>query len=374
MTNLDTSGHKLRIAHTESSCGWGGQELRILTESEGMIRRGHDVRIVCPQEAPIYEAAVRRQIPVEALPIERRKLRGLKAARRWLRANHVDIVNTHSSTDSWLFSIAARFTGRRLPVVRTRHIGAPVPRNTPTRWLYVHGAHQVITCGERMRQAMIEDNRFPAQQVVSIPTGIDTDRFVPGDRGAARHRLGLPTDRILIGIVAALRGAKGHQYLADAIRRLNRSHVEMLIVGDGLAREWIEGQIQELQMTDRVRMVGHQEDVVPWLQAMDIFALPTWAIEGVPQSIMQAMGCQLPVVSTNVGSIEDAVTHEVNGLLVPPQDVPALTEALKTLIEDESLRHRFGIAGRRQVLAQFGLDHMLDRMEDVFRQVLSKAA
>jgi glycosyltransferase involved in cell wall biosynthesis len=209
---------------------------------------------------------------------------------------------------------------------------------------------------------------------VSVPTGVDIDRFAPGDRDAARHRLGLPTDRILIGIVAALRGAKGHRYLADAVRRLTRKDVEVLIVGDGISRDSIERQIRELQMMDRVRMVGQQDDVVPWLQAMDIFALPTWAIEGVPQSIMQAMSCQLPVVSTKVGSIEDAVTHEVTGLLVPPRDAQALADVLKDLIEDESLRQRLGIAGRQHVVARFGLDCMLDRMEAVFRQVIAAAA
>jgi len=364
----------LRIVHTESSCGWGGQELRILTESEGMIRRGHDVRIICPREAPIYEAARHRQIPVEALSIERRKLQGLGAARRWLRANRVDVVNTHSSTDSWLFSIAARLAGRRLPVVRTRHISAPVARDPATRWLYVHGAHQVVTCGERMRQTLVVDSRLPAGHMVSIPTGIDTDRFAPGDRETARHRLGLPVDRILVGIVATLRSWKGHKYLVEAFLQLAAPNTSLLIVGDGPIRGRIEEQIAALDLTDRVILPGNQIDVVPWLQALDIFALPSYANEGVPQALLQAMACELPVVTTPVGSIEEAVTHEMTGLLVPPQNAQALVDALKVLIDDESLRRRLGVAGRRQVLARFGLDHMLDCMEDVFRKVISKAA
>ncbi len=156
---------RLRIVHSENSCGWGGQELRILGESRGLLDRGHDVRLLCPREAPIYDAAIERRIPVEALPIKKRTFKALLAVRRWLKANPVDVINTHSSTDSWLFSVAARTIGRRIPVVRTRHIGAPVHRDLATRWLYTRGASHVVTCGGRMRQALIQDNRFP-----SVPT------------------------------------------------------------------------------------------------------------------------------------------------------------------------------------------------------------
>jgi glycosyltransferase involved in cell wall biosynthesis len=286
----------------------------------------------------------------------------------------VDVVNTHSSTDSWLFSVAAKFAGRRLPVVRTRHISAPVARDPATRWLYVHGAHQVVTCGERMRQALVVDSRLPSDHLVSIPTGIDTHRFAPGDRERVRESLGLPADRILIGIVATLRSWKGHEYLIEAFHQLADPNTLLLIVGGGPQHENLQEQIAALDLTDRVIMPGNQTDVVSWLQALDIFALPSYANEGVPQALLQALACELPVVTTPVGSIEEAVMQEMTGLLVPPKDAHALAEALKVLINDESLRRRFGVTGRQHVLARFGLDHMLACMEDVFRNVMSRGA
>ena len=120
--------------------------------------------------------------------------------------------------------------------------------------------------------------------------------------------------------------------------------------------------------------VGHQDDVVPWLHAMDIFALPTWAIEGVPQSIMQAMGCQLPVVSTKVGSIEDAVTHEVTGLLVPTKDVGALAEAIRRFLDKPKIRKRMGTAGRKRAKEIFSTDVITDRLIDVYESVLGEKA
>ena len=77
----------MHIVHTEASCGWGGQEIRILTEAEGMLRRGHRVTLLCPPEARILVEAQQRKIPVVALPIGRKRLQGVLALRRWLKAH-----------------------------------------------------------------------------------------------------------------------------------------------------------------------------------------------------------------------------------------------------------------------------------------------
>src|SRR5271157_3579022 len=98
----------LSIVHTEASAGWGGQEIRILTEAAGMLERGHRVRLVTPAETAIASAAARAGIPVTALPIGKKGIHDFWSMRHWLSVNrtHVDVVNTHSSTDSWLTALA----------------------------------------------------------------------------------------------------------------------------------------------------------------------------------------------------------------------------------------------------------------------------
>src|SRR5712692_4020636 len=88
----------MNIVHTESSLGWGGQEIRILTEAAGMRRRGHQVTLLCPPEAKIFGEANLRGIPVVALPIARKNLTGIWALYRWLTSSRVEVINTHSST------------------------------------------------------------------------------------------------------------------------------------------------------------------------------------------------------------------------------------------------------------------------------------
>ena len=356
---------KLSIVHTEASLGWGGQEIRILSESQGMIARGHEVRLLCPPEARIYTEASRYGVPAIALPIGRKRPTGVKALYGWLKRNHCNVLSTHSSTDSWLAAFALLAMGRPIATVRTRHISAPVPRNAPTRWLYTRAAARIVTTGEALKKELVERNGFSAQRIDSVPTGIDTTRFSPGDRNAARAKLNLPLDRKLVGIIATLRSWKGHKFLIEALP----PDAHLVIVGDGPMRGVLEEMAAKHQLGSRVVFAGNQTDVVPWLQALDVFALPSYANEGVPQALIQAMLVGLPCVTTNVGGIPELAIHEQTALVVPTEDAKSLGQALQRLLTDPGLARRLGDAARAHAAANFSYQRMLDRMEEIYRQV-----
>lgn len=363
------------VVHTEASLGWGGQEIRVLSEMAGMIARGHRMLLLCPAEARIHDEAQARGIPVEALAIGRKRVAGLSALRRRLRQLAPDLVVSHSSTDSWLVALATRFWHAAPPVVRIRHISAPVGRNASTRWLYRRAAAHVVTTGERLRSDLIRDLGLDAERVSSVPTGIDLARYAPRDRDAARRQLGLPEGGYVTGIAATLRSWKGHRYLLEAWAGLARGADDrLLVVGDGPGRDNLRAQAVELGIADCVVMPGNQADVAPWLAAMDVFVLPSYANEGVPQAIMQAMATGLPVLSTPVGSIPEIVSDGETGLLVAPRDVAALRAALQRLAGDAELRARLGAAALAQARARFADSRMLDAMEGVFRRVLAARA
>lgn len=360
----------MKIVHTEASCGWGGQEIRILEEARGCIDRGHQVTLLCPAEARIFTEAQRRGVPVVALPIGRKRFAALLALRRWLRQNPCDIVNTHSSTDSWLGAITCRSLSAGPVTVRTRHISAPIPNNAFSRWLYNRGVAQVVTTGEALRQTLIRQLGVPADRVTSVPTGIDPVRFAPGDKKAARTALGLAADQPTLGIVATLRSWKGHLYLLDAFAQLNLPDWQLLIIGEGPMREPILAKIAELGLMDRVRLAGQQDRPEDWLRALDIFCLPSYANEGVPQAVLQAMFTALPIVTTPVGAILEAVSDGETALIVPPRDAAALAAAVNRLMTDPGLGQALGAAARARALARFSREAMLDRMEEVFERAL----
>ncbi len=361
----------MKIVHTESSSGWGGQELRILSEAQGMRARGHDVTLIAPRTHRIYAEALARGLPAADLPIGRKNVRGIMKLRGWLATHPVDVVNSHSSTDSWLVAIACKALGRSPALVRTRHISAAVQRDPLTRWLYSQAAKRVVTTGTALRTQLIAQNGFPAERIVSVPTGIDVAQFSPGDKREARSKLGLAPDARYVGIVATLRSWKGHLVLLDALQRLD--DCSLLVIGDGPRRALIEARVRELGLEARVRLVGHQEDPAPWLRALDVFCLPSYANEGVPQALMQAMLVGVPVVTTSIGGIPEIVNAGHTGLIVPPNDPAALADAIAWLLADPVLAAELAQAARTFGAQRFSKDLMLDRMERVFRDATAPA-
>jgi glycosyltransferase involved in cell wall biosynthesis len=366
----------MKILHTEASRGWGGQEIRILTEAAGMIARGHAVELACPAEARIFAEAPRYGVPAHALPIGRKNLAGLLALRGFLRAHAYDVINTHSSTDTWLAALAS-LGWSAPPLVRTRHISAPLPDNRATRWLYSRASAHVVTTGEALREQLIRDNGLPAAQITSVPTGIDPDRFPPTDatkRHARRMELGLPPEAPIVGIVATLRSWKGHRYLIEALPALPNPDTRLVIVGDGPQRDALEAQADALGLRGRIVFAGNRDDVAPWLQSFDVFALPSYANEGVPQALLQAMFTGLGAVTTDAGAIPEIAIDGKTALVVPRENVTALAAALGRLLTDPALAEHLGRAARERVLARHSLATMLERMESVFARAAGNLA
>ncbi len=384
----------LHIVHTESSCGWGGQELRILAEARGMIGRGHRVTLIAPVAARIFAEASRYGVPVTALPIERKRLGGVGAMRDWLSRHPTDVVNTHSSTDSWLTALAWASLRRPPAIVRTRHISAPVPNNLASRWLYRDASRFVVTTGESLRARLIERLGLDASRVLSIPTGIDTRAFRPPsarERTVARNAIGAGEGAFVVGIVATLRSWKGHRYLIDAFAEVVRRQIgasasgarramRLVIVGDGPQRDALEAQVDALGIRAHVRFGGNQPNVVPWLHAFDLFVLPSYANEGVPQAILQAMACGVPVITTDAGAIGEVAYASLAGdeaaataTIVGKEDAPGLREAIVALAADAAHRERLARNALVVVRERHGIETMLDRMETVFRRASGRS-
>lgn len=358
---------KLTILHTEASKGWGGQEIRILDESEGMRRRGHDVQIAAVGGTPLADAAKQRGIPLHEMPIDRRSFNALAALRRVIAEIDPDVIVTHSSTDSWVTAAACLFR-RRPAVVRVRHLGFQVAGGLVNRWLYGRVPAHVVTTGEATRNMLIDTLGLDPARVTSIPTGIDTERYKPGDRMQARAQTGLSARNFVIGIVATLRIGKGHRFLVSALEDPRLKDAMLVIVGDGPQEEALRAQAAELGVSDRVVFAGRQQDVVPWLQSFDAFALPSTAIEGAPQAVMQAMATGVPTVVTPVGAVPELVQDGKSGLFVNVSDAASLAGAFSRIQADPALAAGLAKEARAFAEARCTIAHMLDMMEDVLRK------
>jgi len=362
----------VKILHTEASPGWGGQEIRVLDESQGCIERGHKVWLAARGDAQIVPAAKQRGIEVFELPFQRVNFGSIRAMADLLRQIEPDIVVTHSRNDTWIAALGILFGRSKAKLIRLRHVSIPVKSGVRNRWLYGNRAARVVTTGEAIRSHLIDVLKLAPDHVLSIPTGTDLSRYHPGDKTSARAKLGLPQDKKLIGMVATLRSWKGHRFLVDAMLDKRLDGALAVLVGDGPQDENLMKQVAERGLKDRVIFAGRREDVQDWLRAFDVFVLPSTGNEGIPQALMQAMATALPVVTTPVGAIPELVTHNESGFIVQPENLASLAEGIATVLGDPALAKRLGDAGRALVEKKHTKAAMLDAMEAVFREALAR--
>ena len=364
----------MKILHTEASLGYGGQEMRIVKEAQGMAELGHELSLLCPAEAQIGTLARENGLNVHLLPIGRKKISAVLSLRSWLKENPQDIINTHSSTDSWLVALATRMMLSHPAIVRTRHISAPITDNMSSRWLYTKSCDHIVTTGENLRQTLIDINHFPAEHITSVRTGIDLDYFRPYDKGQARSKLGIDKDAFIIGIVATLRSWKGHRYLIRAFNQFSNKASTLVIVGDGPQWDALHNLVDTLGLQDRVIFTGRQDNIAEWLNTMDIFCLPSYANEGVPQALMQSQACGIPAITTLVGSINEAIIPDETALIVEPQDSNAILNALESLHDDRQRLSVMSESAQKHARDNFSSHQMIEKMLHVFSNALADKA
>lgn len=361
-----------RILHTEWSKGWGGQEVRIIQESLEFMKKGYGMMIACQPGSGIQKAAQDKGLPVISLRMRAAidPLAILGCARA-IQKNSIDLVHTHSSVDSWCCSLASKLSA--IPVVRSRHLGIRVRTNYFSYFLYMKLADRIITSGEAVRKRMIEVNGYDPRKIVSIPAGIDEQKFSAGIKGdLLRKEFNLRPADFLLGVVSMLRKWKGHLYLLEAVKALGERipNLKLLIAGSGPREETIREFIRENGLTGKVILAGYREDVPQILKSLDLFVFPSYTNEAAPQGILQAMAMGIPVISTLVGGIEDVVTNGQTGILVPPADARALSDAILWVHQNREESGKMAQKAKETVWKDYSFSRTIDRTEEVYKSLL----
>ncbi len=357
----------LKILHTEWSDGWGGQEIRILSDALGLLERGYEVTVLCPPGSGLAIQGAKLGVPMYLMNMRH----GFDVFALWkivklVKKNGFTVINTHSSVDSWIASFAAKIAN--VPVlIRTRHLSAPIPKHF-LNFVY-RMPDATITTGESIRTMMVDENRLDGRKIFSIPTGVMLDRFRPEISGAnIRRELLIENGTRVVTIVAVLRSWKRHEVFLEASRivlSIMPSTV-FLVVGDGPRRSNVQKRIKELGLESSVIMTGYREDIPETLAASDVCVLTSESAEGVPQAALQYLAMKKPVVATNIGSIPEVIKPEETGLLVEANDPEAVAAGILRLLQDDNLAMTFGTNGRSLVKKHYDYEKMLDRTIDLY--------
>ena len=339
-----------------------------MTEATWLRERGVRVVLAAQAGSRIWREAT--HVAVETVEVAMRAAWDVPAILRLarvVRQEKIDVVHTHSSIDAWVGGCAARLCG--VPVVRSRHVSIPIRAGFNP--VYTRLADRVLTSGEAIRSLMLAGGVRP-EAVRAAPAGVDLAEFRPGGRSEALLRefgLGRP----VLGSIAMFRGSKGHPHLLDAFQRLRPEfpQAQLVLVGDGIRRAWVEGLARERGLSSAVRFPGFRRDVADLLRFMDCFVLASTRTEGVPQALLQAFATGVPVVASRIGGIPEVVTDEGTGLLVESDSVPALTAAIGRVLDDPDASARRTRAARALVEARFSHARSIDRLLELYAEVLA---
>jgi glycosyltransferase involved in cell wall biosynthesis len=228
-------------------------------------------------------------------------------------------------------------------------------------------ARYVVTCNA-VGAILARREQIPAAKITTIYNGL----ALPAASQPVPPDWPFPPGPPVLITIGRLSPEKDHAALLNACAALNRQGLawRLLVLGEGRQRQALEQLSADLGLQAQVYWAGNQSPVFPWLAHADIFVLPSrW--EGVSMALLEAMACGLPVVATAVGGTPEVVLEGQTGLLAPPGDSDALAQALAALLRDPSRRHTLGAAGRARLAEEFSIDRTLERLEDLYRRLLS---
>lgn len=356
-----------KIVHVETGTHLYGGARQVAYLIEGLQRRGIDNLLICPPGAAIGRAVSNSAARVIELPCGGDLDLGfLPRLRRVLQEQAPDLVHLHSRRGADILgALAARAAG--IPVLLSRRVDSP-----ETAWLARHKYRlygRTICISQGIAEVLLSEGVDPARLRV-VRSALDPAPWrAPEPRERLCAEFGVPAQAPVIGVVAQLIARKGHAVLLEALSRLAAEPWHLLVFGQGPLRHALEAEAARLGLAERVRFTGFRDDLPRWLGALDLVVHPAF-MEGLGIALLQASAAGVAIVASHAGGIPEAVRDGVNGLLVPPGDVEALTAALAALLNDPAQRRALGECGRRLIDEEFSVDVMVEGHLAVYRELL----
>lgn len=360
------------VAHVTGESGFSGGEEQLFLLMEGLRARGHANLLVCPPDSAAEREARARGFAVASVAM--RNDLSLGAARRIaraLRSERPALVHCHTGRANWLGGLAARWA--RVPALTTRRMDRRVGRGWRTRWLYHRLMRRAVAISPAVERRLREAGVAQAR-VRLIWSAVDAERLRPSaPRAVLRARFAVGDDTPCVLVAAHLVRRKGVDVLLEAFAKLApASRARLWIAGDGPERAALERSAAAVGIAERTRFLGHRSDLPDWLEACDLFVLPSRR-EGLGVAALEAMARGRPVVASAVGGLAEVVCAEETGLLVAPGDPAALAAALARLLDDPALAARLGAAGAQRVAEHFPAERMVSAYEALYREILAEA-
>jgi glycosyltransferase involved in cell wall biosynthesis len=352
----------------------GGAERQVISLARGLARRGWRVSVVGLTGTGGGAARELAAAGVAFVSLRMRKgiadPRGWLALARWIRRERPDILHAHLPHATWM-ARGVRLLSPVRAVVDTVHTSATGSRGQGTGYRLTGWLSEVVTAvSTAVADAYGKAGLVRADRVTVLPNGTDDQEWRPDAAVRAEVRKTLELANEFLWCAAGrLEPLKDYPTMLKAIAGLPET-ARLVIAGSGPQEATLRRLAESLGIAPRVRWLGFEPNMRPWLQAADGFVLSSlW--EGLPVSLLEAGACGLPSVATAVAGSQEVVVDGATGYLAQPQDVDSLRRAMARLMQmrPES-RRAMGMDARLRVEARFSLSSVLDRWEALYGELL----
>ncbi|SMF02317.1 glycosyltransferase family 4 protein [Pseudogulbenkiania subflava] len=370
----------MRIAHIESSMDWGGQELRIVEQSEWLNREGHPTWVIARPGSAILEQARGRGVPTHAMeirgsvnPVTYRELS------RFLKRERIELLDCHGNRDS-TYGAYVKWL-QQVPVVRSRHVTDPIRADALRRLIWRRGNDGIVVTAGKIREMLAEAGLAESERVYVAAAGVDESRFSPERDGRSlRERLGIPLDHMVIANVGMIRPDKGQLYFVRACKELLVRHAGITCIqlgeATGQTADYKEAVLHEAGSAldaGRIRFLGYQPDIENWLAVADLVVVASVATEAQTRLVAQAFLMKKNIVATTTGGLPEMIDHQRTGLLCPPGNAEALAAAIDRLLAEPGLAANLREAAYQHALQYMSFDYMMQGMLGAYRQAVRRA-
>jgi glycosyltransferase involved in cell wall biosynthesis len=362
----------------------GGAERVLASLSPELMKNNIEVYILTRQTPGTSAFELISGVPVFRLPSKGPKafasLSFTLSALRMIWKLKPDIVHSHIMFSPATIGLIAKLI-LKTGFVITVHRSGPAPYGEIERLKQLFMGNLRLKLFRRYADRFIVISReidaelsvagIKGNEKIIIPNAVDTDYFYAlsyDDKQKLRQKLGLNSKHIAVFIGRLSPEKQVHLLLTiwPEIRKVH-SDAMLLIVGEGPDAERLKSSAP-----DGVVFTGGVSDTRPFFQVADIFVLPSLA-EGLSIAMLEAMASALPAVVTDLAGATDIITHNKNGWLIPPGNIPLLEQGIKELFSDDAIRESIGQQGRNHIIANYSLNSAAEQLRNLYGRIIASS-
>jgi glycosyltransferase involved in cell wall biosynthesis len=365
----------LRILQISSAQSLGGGERHLADLANGLVGRGHDVYVAVRPNSPLVNELrdVRKENIVKLALRNSLDAKSARDLSKLVHRNQIQIVHAHMARDYPLAAYAAvKNPGSRLVV--TRHV---LFRLSRLHRITLAKSARTIAVSQAVASQLRADAIVPPEKITVVLNGIDTATFQEARQRFTRPQFltswNLPEDCLLVGTVGELTPLKGQEdFLRAAVQVLKQQPAGYFIIAGidhsqgNEHRTHIEQLIKELNLSERVRLVGWIEDLAQLYCALDVFVSASHT-ESFGLALAEAMASGTAVVATETEGARELIQSGETGLLVPIGNVDELAKSILALLADMNETVRLGTAAQQSASTRFSVERMIAETEEIYR-------